>query len=181
VSRRGWRKKALPHATCGPKGRELPGQVAAGSAPAVIPGGQKHPGLLPALTVRAAGRGRSWSRVPWCRSTRPCSGEQAHDEGCSAGSSRAGHCAIFAHADSGPCGPVRFCPRAHGASAPGTVPLAGWVPQAQPTECAETAGSVRGAVVHAVCPCSLTVAEVGRRRRLGVATFGCGCKWNRPS
>lgn len=46
----------------------------------------------------------------------------------------------------------------------------------EPTECVETAGSVRGAVVHAVCPCSLTVAEVGRRRRFGVSTFGCGWK-----
>jgi hypothetical protein len=44
------------------------------------------------------------------------------------------------------------------------------------TECAETAGSVRGAVVHPVCPCSLTVAEVGRRRRLDVDAFGCGWK-----
>jgi hypothetical protein len=80
-----------------------------------------------------------------------------------------------------PAGRLRFCPRAHGASAPETVPLAGWVTQTQPTECAETAGSVRGVVVHAVCPCSLTVAEVGRRRRFGVAIFGCGWKWNRPS
>jgi hypothetical protein len=84
---------------------------------------------------------------------------------------------FFAQAGSGPCRPVRFCPRAHGASAPEAVPLAGSETRnSEPTECAETAGSVRGAVVHAVCPCSLTVAEVGRRRRFGGSTFGCGWK-----
>ena len=39
--------------------------------------------------------------------------------------SRVGLYATFAHAGSGACRPVRFCPRAHGALAPETVPLAG--------------------------------------------------------
>jgi len=145
----------------------------------LVPGGRKHPGPPPALTVRAAGRSGSWSQALQNGSTRSCGGGQANDTGCSAGLSRVGHYA-FAHAGSGICRPVRFCPRAYGASAPGTVPLAGSEHQnSGPTECAETAGSVRGAVVHAVCPRSLTVAEVGRRRRFGRVAFGCGWKRTR--
>jgi len=48
-----------------------------------------------------------------------------NDTGCSAGPSRVGHYATFAHAGSGICRPVRFCPRAYGALVPETVPLAG--------------------------------------------------------
>ena len=181
ANRFGVAHKSVHHTTRGSRAPSLMGQASAGSAPALVPGGRKHPGPLPALTVRAAGRSGSWSQALQNGSTRSCGGGKANDTGCSAGLSRVGHYA-FAHAGSGICRPVRFCPRAYGALAPGTVPLAGSEHQnSGPIECAETAGSVRGAVVHAVCPRSLTVAEVGRRRRFGMVAFGCGWKRSRPS
>jgi hypothetical protein len=125
-------KKSVHHTTQGLASGSWDGSPW-GQLPRRFPAVESTLASLGPPTVRAAGPSRPRSQVARSRFTRPCDGRPAHDDGCSAGSSRVGHYATFAHAGSWPCRPVRFCPRAHGALAPGTVPLAG-VGQKIPTQ-----------------------------------------------
>jgi hypothetical protein len=148
-------------------------RIIVGSAPALVPSGRKHPGRFMTLPVRAAGRSGPWASVHRSRFTRSCFG------GASVRRRVFGRCYESAS--------TRFSRMLARALQAGAVLPSGarsdssgnraarrLGKNSESAECAETAGSARGTVVHAVCSCSLTVTEVGRRRRRGVITFGCG-------
>jgi hypothetical protein len=153
------------------------GRVNAGSAPVVIPGGRKHSDRLQTLTVRAAGS----RQVLVAGSSRQVdqtllrrAGERQRVLGRSTTSRplRGLRASWLGGLQAGAVLPSG----ARSVSSGNRAARRFGNRNSEPTECAETAGSVRGAVVPPVCPCSLTVTEVGRRRRFGVDAFGCGWK-----